>query len=486
MGVLTGLEPASVFKYFEEICEIPHGSGNTKMISDYLADFARERELRFIQDEANNIIIYKDASEGYESHDTVILQGHMDMVCEKEEGCNIDMEKEGLRLLLENGMITADGTTLGGDDGIAVAFMLAILDADDIPHPALECVITVDEEVGMLGADAMDMSAIKGRTMINLDSEDEGHLLISCAGGIAVTANIPFVCEPVSGEKLKLTVTGMIGGHSGVEIDKGRANADVLTGRLLYLLKKKDPTLRLVSIAGGLKDNAIPRKAEAVIVTENPGMIRTEVEKIAEIYAEEFRTTDPDVRVEVTEEETAGSAYAMDEASTSRVIAAIMVLPSGVARMSFEIEGLVETSLNLGILMTEDNGSAKGNVSATYLIRSNVNSEKYELRDKIECMMEQLGGSITTHGEYPAWEYRRESALRELMVEIFREQYKKEPIVEAMHAGVECGLFSGSLPGLDAVSIGPDLRDIHTPQETMSVESVQRTWKYVLEILKRL
>jgi len=486
MGVLDGFEPRKVLKYFEEICGIPHGSGNTKQISDYLAGFAAERGLRYIQDEYNNVVIYQEGTGDRAGSAPVILQGHMDMVCEKEDWCDKDMEHEHIDLevteTFEAAWISAKGTTLGGDDGIAVAYMLAILDSPEIVHPPLECVFTVDEEIGMLGAAAMDMSCLSGRTMINLDSEEEGYILASCAGGATVTVHLPVMTDKTeSGTALTVTVSGLYGGHSGTEIDKGRAIANVVIGRALYNIRKQDATLRLADIHGGLKDNAISRRCDAVIVTENPDGIRSVAEKLTELLRNEYKYTEPGIQVSVTESEMPETAF--DIYSTDRVITALMNLPYGIQSMSLDIKGLVETSLNPGILVTVPEDSE---VQISYSVRSSVGSRKQELIDRLESLAVFLDGYITSMGDYPAWEYAPESRLRDIITEVFDEQYGREPVVQALHAGVECGLFAGNLPGLDAVSIGPDMVDIHTPQEHMIIDSVQRTWELLLETLKRL
>ena len=482
MGVLTGLEPQKVFDYFEKICSIPHGSGNTKKISDYIASFAKERNLDYIQDEHDNIIIRKEGSEGYESSDTVILQGHLDMVCEKDEGAQFDFENDSLKLRVKDGIISADGTTLGGDDGIAVAYCLAILDSDDIPHPPLEVVFTSDEEIGMLGATALDMTPLKSKKLINIDSEDEGYLLVSCAGGVTTKAILPLSRTPFDGIGIKVTVSGLLGGHSGTEIDKGRANANKLLGRVLFATSKQAEFV-LSSVCGGLKDNAIPRSSEAMLIAKTEADV-TKIIEIADEYSNiisrEYKATDPDIIVTAGRCEL-GSDVPMDELSTRNVIAALVNLPNGIERMSFDIKGLVQTSLNLGILTSSDN-----EVTFSFAVRSSVESEKDALVEKVTCLIELLGGYVENSGEYPAWEYREESPLRDLFVNVFEKQYGKKPVVQALHAGVECGLFAGRLKGLDAISFGPDMKDIHTPQETMSIESVQRTWKYLLEVLASL
>lgn len=481
MSVLDGLEPAGVFHYFEEICGIPHGSGDTKAISDYCVTFAKKHNFKYRQDEYNNVIIWKDGTPGYEQSAPVMIQGHLDMVCEKEPDCDLDFREEGIRVQLEDGIISAQGTTLGGDDGIAVAYALAILDSKDIPHPPLEVVFTVDEEIGMLGASAMDCSPLKSKILLNLDSEEEGYLLVSCAGGVTAKAELPVVYESCSGVCMEIKVTGLKGGHSGVEIDKGRGNACQLLGRVLYTIRKSIP-FALCRIEGGLKDNAIPREARAEILVS--GEVRKKIENMAgeitKVFQHEFRITDPDVKVSC-EDSDASYVHAMTEVSTSDVIAALMNLPGGIQRMSFEIEGLVQTSLNLGIMTTEE-----GQVSFSFSVRSSVETEKKALVDQMENLMDKLGGTVSCSGEYPAWEYCPDSSLRDLMVEIYEEQYGEKPIIQALHAGVECGIFAGKLPGLDCVSFGPDMKDIHTPKESMDVASVKRTWEYTLEILKRL
>ena len=481
MPVLSGIEPKKVFKYFEEICAIPHGSGNTKQISDYCAGFAKERGLKYIQDGTNNVIIRKDGAAGYEDSPPVMLQGHMDMVCEKEAGCDIDFEKDGLRLKLEDGVISADGTTLGGDDGIAVAFALAILDSDDIPHPPLEAVFTVDEETGMFGAADLDCSPLKSRIMLNLDSEDEGVLLVSCAGGTSAICTLPIERESAEGVEISLRIDGLTGGHSGVEINKERANSNRLLGRALNELAKT-ADYKLVSADGGLKDNAIPRASEAKIVVSAADVpkITAFAGKFDKIFKAEYHLSDPELSF-VAEEGKTGSFDVMAPDGKKRLIAALVNLPGGIQRMSLDIPGLVQTSLNMGVLETVGDKAVM-----RFAVRSSVGTEKEELCGRLTNLMELLGGTVEFIGDYPAWEYKQDSMLRELMVEVFKEQYGREPKVEALHAGVECGLFAGKLPGLDCVSMGPDMKDIHTPNERMDVASVQRTWNYVLEILKRL
>lgn len=481
MAVLSGIEPTAVFGYFEEICGIPHGSGNTKQISDYCVGFAKEHGFRYIQDNKNNVIIFKDGTPGYEESPPVIIQGHLDMVCEKTPDCSIDFEKDGLTLKVDNGIISAQGTTLGGDDGIAVAFALAILAADDIPHPPLEVVLTVDEEIGMYGAADLDCTQLQSRIMLNLDSEEEGILLVSCAGGVSATCHLPIRFEESGGIVATLKVLGLTGGHSGVEIDKGRANANQLLGRALNELSKKVP-YALVSVYGGLKDNAIPREAAAsmVIALKDVSAATKVIEDFHKIFADEYRSADPELSLTISFGEE-GKLQAMDGDSKKRVIAALVNLPGGIQRMSIDIPGLVQTSLNMGILKTEER-----EVVMSFSVRSSVGSEKEELVSRLTNLIDLLGGTVECTGNYPAWEYKRDSKLRDIMIKIFEQQYGRKPAVEAIHAGLECGLFAGKLPGLDCVSFGPEMKDIHTTNESMNIASVQRTWDYVLEVLRNL
>ena len=481
MAILSGIEPGAVFRYFEEICQIPHGSGNKKQISDYCVRFAKEHGLNYIQDSSNNVIIFKNGTAGYEQSEPVMIQGHLDMVCEKAPDCTIDFEKDGLTLRVDDGIVSAVGTTLGGDDGIAVAMALAILDADDIPHPPLEVDLTVDEEIGMLGAAQLDCSSLKSRFMLNLDPEDEGVLLVSCAGGVSAACRLPISRTEVTGTAATLKIAGLTGGHSGVEIDKGRANANQLLGRALNELGKS-VSYELISVAGGLKDNAIPRESSArlVVAAGDVPAIKAFATEYNNIFKDEYRISDPELSLTVSVGEE-GHFKAVDSDSKKRMICALVNMPGGIQRMSLDISGLVQTSLNMGILDTADD-----EMIMRFAVRSSVSTEKNELVSRLTNLINFLGGTIELTGDYPAWEYKPDSKLRNLMIGIFEEQYGRKPAVEAIHAGVECGLFAGRLPGLDCVSMGPDMKDIHTPNEHMDIASVQRTWKYVLEILKRL
>ena len=478
MSVLEHLEPKSVFRFFEELCAIPHGSGNTKAVSDWLMEFARSRNLEAYQDAMNNVVIIKEATPGYESAEPVILQGHMDMVCEQAPDCHKDMAAEGLDLAVDGDTIYAKGTTLGGDDGIAVAMALAILDANDIAHPRLEAVLTVDEEIGMLGAVGMeDVSMLKGRRMLNLDSEVEGVFTVSCAGGNRTICTLPVQRTAFDGTLCTVTVGGLRGGHSGVEIDKGLGNASMLLGRVLNACSL-ETDLRLVSIRGGLKDNAIPREATAVLSAADAAVIQAVCARLDSELKSEYHTTDSEVFVSVS---MTGSGLPMDADTTARVLTFLTCAPNGIQVMSADMPGLVQTSLNLGVLTT-----AETEVQASFCVRSSVESQKQMLVERLTRLNKMLNGTISVSGDYSGWAFRPDSPLRELLTEVFTEQYGYAPKVEAIHAGVECGIFAGKLPGLDCISLGPDLTEIHTCREKMHIASVQRLWTMVLETLKRM
>ena len=475
---LAGLKPENVFYWFEQLCQIPHGSGNTKKISDFLAAFARERSLRYIQDDLNNIIIFKPGTPGYTDKAPVILQGHMDMVCEKDADCPLDMVAEGLDIAHDGSYVFAKGTTLGGDDGIAVAYALALLAAEDIPHPPLEVVITVDEETGMYGAAGIDLSMLEGRTLLNIDSEEEGVFTVSCAGGARGTIELPLERRAVYGPCVRLTVEGLQGGHSGVEIHKNRANANKVMGEFLSRVQALMP-ICITKLTGGAKDNAIPRSCQVTLVAL--GMYIERINDVAEKLQQEIRQQydEPDVIIRGDDVDALGGNALTTECS-NKVIALLNAAPNGVQAWSKDIEGLVQTSLNLGVATMDDT------LKLTFAVRSSVNSEKRELLDKLRDLAGMMGGSYSETGDYPAWEYKADSHLRDTMVATYTRMYGKEPQVIAIHAGLECGLLSEKLPGLDCVSIGPEMHDIHTSRERLSIASAERTWKFILEILKAL
>lgn len=475
---LSDLKPQKVFKYFKEICSIPHGSGNTKAISDYLVTFAKNRNLKYEQDKLNNVIIFGNATCGYESHDPIIIQGHMDMVCEKDDNCPIDMQTQGLDITHNDNYVYANGTTLGGDDGIAVAYALALLDDESIPHPPLEVVITVDEETGMDGAARIDLSSLKGKKLINIDSEDEGVFTVSCAGGSKPTITLPINYEKTDGNTIILTIEGLEGGHSGIEIQKNRANANKAMGELLNKIHNKD-NFKIAKLSGGAKDNAIPRSCEVTIITKE------DIENIKEISASfenelKVEYEEPNVTIRI-QNNLSSNVYALDDKSTSNVIDLLNTVPNGIKAWSKEIEDLVQTSLNLGIAKLNDN-----ELSLTFAVRSSVNDEKELLLSSLQEIADAFNASFTRKGEYPAWEYKKDSELRDVFIESYRKIYNVEPKVEAIHAGLECGLLSEKIENLDCISFGPQMYDIHTSREKLDIASTERTWNLLLEVLKKL
>lgn len=481
MSVLKNLQPEQVFYYFEEICKIPHGSFNTKPISDYLISFAKEHGLSYYHDHADNVVIYKPATPGYEDAPVTVLQGHTDMVCEKTADSTHDFMKDPILLCVDGDTVSAKDTTLGGDNGIAVAYALAILASDTIEHPALEAVFTSNEEVGLLGADALDASAIKGTVMLNMDSEMEGVFTVGCAGGMSAKAMIPLTCWEADGLRMDITLDGLKGGHSGIDIDKSRGNASLLLGRFLFELGEKTDYM-LINIQGGLKDNAIPRSASTSIVVSK--------EDVADVikYANEFETiinkeyagSEENIKLSV-QPKTSGSFKVLDYSSKMRTMFFLRNVPNGVQKMSGQIEGLVETSTNMGVLTIED-----GALFATCSVRSSHPTAKHEIGEKIRFITEFLGGEYEESGDYPGWAYDADSKIRPLMVSLYEKMYGKTPVIEAIHAGLECGVFVEKMQNVDCISFGPSLTAIHTVEEHFSIASIQRTWEFILNILKEM
>ncbi|MCM1190138.1 MAG: aminoacyl-histidine dipeptidase [bacterium] len=480
MGVLSELEPKSVFGYFEEITGIPHGSGNVGQISDYLVNFAEEHGLFYIRDEWKNVIIVKEASSGYENEPTVILQGHMDMVAVKKPGCDIDMSRDGLRVAVDGDRIYAEGTSLGGDDGIAVAYALALLSSDSVRHPRLEVILTVDEEVGMDGARNIDLSMLTGHRMVNLDSEEEGVFLSSCAGGARVKCRMQTAEQEVTGTAYLVTVDGLLGGHSGGEIHKERGNSNCLFGRFLYRLCEHMP-VKLAKLQGGLADNAIPRETSGLLVIDEKDSEKfvSLLDTVEKELQAELCVKDPDVRIRAEKTEIP-ETVCMTAEDTARAAAFLVSLPNGVQAMSADMPGLVETSLNLGILEYRD-----GAVWADFSVRSSVESAKRALIQKLCAVTELAGGKTAVSGDYPGWRFRKDSPLRKKMVSLYEEMYGEKPRVEAIHAGLECGILGSKIEDLDCVSMGPDMQDIHTTEESLSISSVRRVWEYLVRLLEK-
>lgn len=480
MSKLENLQPERVFYYFEQIAAIPHGSRNTKQISDYFVSFAKEHDLEYYQDDANNIVMIKEATGGYENIDPIIIQGHMDMVCEKTDDCSIDFEKDGLDLYVDGDFLKARGTTLGGDDGVAVAYALALLEATEFAHPRLEVILTVDEEIGMLGAEVLDLSMLQGHKMLNIDSDVEGQFLTSCAGGMSVVAELPVKRMTMEGILTTITIDGLLGGHSGAEIDKERANADILMGRVLKAISAVTP-FGIVKLAGGLKDNAIPRTCVAKLLLPNEEAYKEMllvVKKLEDILKKELLACDPGIHIAASDAVSTETEI-LDFASTNKIIYLLRALPNGVQNMSMQIKGLVETSLNLGIMELQEDS-----LHLVISLRSSVGSKKEDLCDKVCQIIEMLGGEVSIDGIYPAWEYKADSKLREEIAATYEKLYGKAPEFDAIHAGLECGLLSSKIEDLDCVSFGPTNFDIHTPNERLSISSTERVWNFIVEFLK--
>ena len=478
MRVLENLEPKKVFQFFEDLTQIPRGSGNEKAVSDYCVKFAQDRGLEVRQDELYNVVIKCPATAGYEDVEGVILQGHLDMVCEKTEDCDIDFEKDPLKIKVEDDFVTAEGTTLGADDGIAIAYALAVMDSKDIPHPNIEAVFTVGEETGMDGASGIDLSDIRNRRLINIDNEEDGVLLTGCAGGCRVECVLPFHRYPASGINISLKLKDLTGGHSGTSIIEGGANANIMLVRIADAAVRASGAL-LLNMKGGLKDNAIPRAAEAefIVPEDKVGDFKAAAEAEAGRIESEYIVQDPYMTLEINEggKETRSC---INEIGFKAIVGMVFSIPNSVQAMSADVENLVETSLNLGIMEID------GNVlKVVYAVRSSKNSAKEFLVHKIRLIADCFNAKSETYGEYPAWEYRKDSRLRDDMVRIHKELFGTEPVVEAIHAGVECGLISDKLEGIDAVSFGPQMSGIHTTEEKLSISSTERNWKYLCAVL---
>lgn len=476
MGSLSALEPRSVFKVFEEICTIPHGSGDMQKISNYCVNFAQKNGLKYVQDEYFNVVIYKPASKDFEGAEPIILQGHLDMVCQKEKGVEKDFEKEGIEPLFENGFITANGTTLGADNGIAVAMIMSILADKNLEHPPIEAVFTTDEEIGMLGADKLDFSLLSAKRMINIDSEEGDTVTVSCAGGSEFKMEIPCTKKAITATALTITVAGLKGGHSGVEIDKGRQNSNTLMGRILNALSTKF-SFNIIEINGGEKANAIPTDCVAKICLEGIENAKFFLEEYAKEVKKELIFREENCSITI-EEDKKDNYCCFDSETTKKVIFALINTPCGIVEMSKEIEGLVETSLNLGILFTTDKS-----VTLIYALRSNKTSAMDFLESRLLNVCDMLGAGGEISGRYLPWEYNSNSNVRNLYVAAYEKKYGKMPQIAAIHAGLECSVFAAKIKGLDCIAVGPDMTDVHTPKESLSVGSAMDIYEILLDVL---
>lgn len=477
------LNQEPIFYFFNEISKIPRCPGEEKEISDYLMSFAKERNLEAIQDDFLNVIIKKDAKKGYENVPPVIIQGHMDMVCEKNKGTDHDFLKDPLQLQKKGDMLYATDTTLGADNGVAVAFALALLDDKSISHPALEVVITTEEETSMKGALGLNPKYFNGKTLINLDSEEEDVLLVSGAGGMQTVQNIKIDFEETPDNYLtyEVAVKGLQGGHSGFEIDKERGNANKLLGRILKDLSEKTE-FHIQKIRGGMASNAIPREAECcVALHENQVAILEDFEKKwANLLREEFGITDPGIIVNIQPLKSK-IVKSFSKKAKEQLIASLLLSPNGIQSMSMDIEGLVESSVNLGKISMDES-----TVSLESDVRSSVKSRKYAISTQTETLAQIIGCDIEMKSDYAEWPFNPKSRIQKLFEDVYKKRKGKEIRKTSVHAGIECGILIDKMPGLDAIAIGPNIYDVHTPNEHVSISSMLRTWEYFLSVLKEI
>ena len=472
MAVLQGLKPEKVFEFFEMLCSVPHGSGNTKQISDLCVKFAQERGLRFRQDKLNNVIIWKDATPGYENTEPLILQGHIDMVCAFEPDCGIDMKTDGLKLVVDGDWVKADKTSLGADNGIGVAIAMALLDDDTLKHPRLEALFTTDEETGMFGANGVDLSVLEGHNLINIDSEEEGYLTVSCAGGVRADCLFPADWEAAPGDSqfYEVVIDGLKGGHSGAEIDKGRASAIQLMGRFLFRAEK-ETGLRIASMEGGTFTNVIPLYCRSVVSVpaDKTACFEALCKADEEMFRIEYYTPDPGLRMTCAATEAADRV--LSAARTKALLNMLLLAPYGVEAMSMDLPGLVQTSINLGVIRTEEE-----RIGLFFSVRSAYSSQREMMTERLQALCALFGVSFSTHDSYPAWAYKTESRLRDTLSAACAEVLGREPGITATHGGLECGLFMEKRPDFDCVSIGPDLREVHSVRERLSISSTERLY----------
>lgn len=471
-------ESESVFRYFEKICAIPHGSGNMGPISDYCVRFAQENGLQVLCDKAKNVVIYKPAAKGYENSEPIILQGHLDMVCQKKEESDIDFETDGIECYTDGDFIKAKGTTLGADDGIAVSMIMAVLASKNLSHPPIEAVFTTDEEIGMLGAKELDCTVLKGRRMINLDSEEADILTVSCAGGSDFKLFLPTEKTVVHGTKITLEINDLKGGHSGVDIDKHRINADILAGRILNFAKKMSD-LHIIKLDGGTKGNAIPFSCRAELVSEDPQSFMNITENYISVVKNEISDREESCTISLTARES-GTFEVINTASRDKLLYLLLTTPNGVVDMSAQIDGLVETSLNLGILTTQKNG-----IVMQYALRSNKASSLDFLEDRLTAFASYNGCESQISCRYEPWEFKKDSPLQKLYADAYCERFGHRPQIAAIHAGLECAIFAGEIEGLDCISIGPDMLGVHTVNEKLSISSATEIFELLCDLLEK-
>ncbi|EEI82627.1 beta-Ala-His dipeptidase [Anaerococcus tetradius] len=468
---IKNLQPSEVFANFYELSRIPRESGNEKGVSDFLVQFAKDRKLEVIQDEALNVIIRKKASKGYEDRPTVALQGHMDMVCVKEDDSDHDFEKDPIELKIEDGWLTANGTTLGGDDGIGVAFIMGILDDDSLEHGPIEAIITTGEETSMVGANAIDLSQLKAKYLINIDSEEEGVLTIGCAGGLDLEIEFKKEYEKAQGDFIEINLAGFEGGHSGMEIDKFRCNAIKNLARLLHNIEG----VQIADIKGGVKRNAIPTTAYALVSVKDRDEAITEIEKRIGEILNEYKDSDPKGTITVKKAQYEGEV--ISQKASKDIIDAIFVLPDGLYK---KYKDNIVTSSNLGLLENRED-----TVMFHSMIRSEVDSAKANRAEIAIEIIKRFGGSYQITNQYSGWQ-REESSLIGLANETWKQIHGDDLIIGTTHGGLECGLFKKEIPHVEMISFGPEIEGAHSPAERCNIQSVANNYKFLVELLKKI
>ena len=471
--VIHGYQPEKLFRYFEDLAAIPHGSGNESAVADWLVAFAHERGLEVIRDAWNNVLIRLPASEGREGEATLLLQGHTDMVCEKNNDTVHDFTKDPLKLRVTDGWLHAEGTTLGGDDGIAVAVMLTVLDGGVSSNPPIECLFTTEEETGLTGAANFDYSLLRARRMINLDNEELGILIAGCAGGIRSEVDIPINTVPYALPRIEIELKGLCGGHSGGCIHMGRANANKLMARILTALFAAHP-FRLVRMDGGSKDNAIPRECRAVIATEELEQSLAFLSAYEKTVAAELGEEDRGFHLITATATAEAKDRAMDTLATRRVLTVLTAAQDGVIAMSHDVPGLVEYSRNMGVVRTDTD---KCRFTCVFSTRSAIEAQIDASVAQLDMLASLVGAKTRHHSRYPGWSFAKESATRDAYCAHYREVMGRDVEVTIIHAGLECGIMKNHLPDLDAISVGPDMQGIHSPDEKMNLASCEKFWE---------
>ena len=479
---IRNLEPTALWNSFADLNAVPRASKKEEKVIAFMIAFGEGLGLETIKDQTGNVVIKKPATKGMEGRQTVVLQSHLDMVHQKNSDTVFDFEVQGIEMFVEEDWVKARGTTLGADNGIGVAAIMALLAATTVTHPALEAMFTIDEETGMTGAKELDPANFSGTILLNLDTEEDDELTIGCAGGIDTNTSYPYESEPVQDDStaFKLTIKGLLGGHSGMDIHKGRANANKLMNRLLYTLSQT-VGLQLHSIDGGSLRNAIPRESTVVIVVPNAQkeLFILLLAPFVELIKEEYHAIEPSLNI--TSEETDLPDEVVNKADFKKIVNTVYSLPDGVFRMSPDIENLVEASSNLARVIVRDN------IFITQsLQRSSVESTKEDVSNAIRAAFENIGANVKQAGDYPGWKPNPESAILKLMVDLYSKTFDKAPHVSACHAGLECGILGGHLPGMDMISFGPTIRGAHSPDERVQISSVQKFWSYLLAVLKEI